>query len=58
MANLFNESLTDRIGEAGVIAVDAAGNLDMNFNSEGMFRGAADSGGRFQIGIWESLRSP
>jgi beta-aspartyl-peptidase (threonine type) len=45
-------------GDGGVIAVDAAGNVVMNFNSEGMFRGVADSGGRFQIGIWESLRSP
>ena len=29
----------------------------MGFNSKGMFRGAADSHGRFQIGIWGSLRS-
>jgi hypothetical protein len=25
----------------------------MIFNSEGMFRGAADSKGRFEVAIWE-----
>src|SRR5688572_18943778 len=39
-------------GEGGVIAVDAKGNVSMSFNSEGMFRGARDSKGRNEIGIY------
>ncbi len=40
-------------GDGGFIAVDSNGNIAMVFNSEGMFRGAADSGGRFEVKIWE-----
>jgi beta-aspartyl-peptidase (threonine type) len=41
-------------GEGGVIAVDPAGHLVMDFNSEGMFRGARDSHGRREIAIYPS----
>ena len=42
-----------RKGDGGIIAVGAAGSIALVFNSEGMFRGAADSGGRFEVHIWE-----
>jgi beta-aspartyl-peptidase (threonine type) len=38
--------------EGGVIAIDSDGHIAMSFNSEGMFRGARDSGGRREIGIY------
>ncbi|MGD8374681.1 MAG: isoaspartyl peptidase/L-asparaginase [Acidobacteriota bacterium] len=41
------------LGDGGVIAVDRQGNIVMRFNTEGMFRGAADSSGRFEVAIWE-----
>jgi beta-aspartyl-peptidase (threonine type) len=40
-------------GDGGVIAVDGQGNIVMTFNTPGMFRGAADDGGRFETAIWE-----
>jgi beta-aspartyl-peptidase (threonine type) len=41
-----------RPGDGGVIAVDHDGNVAMVFNTGGMFRGSADSGGRFEVAIW------
>ena len=38
--------------EGGVIAIDSDGRISMSFNSEGMFRGARDSGGRREIAIY------
>lgn len=38
--------------DGGVIAVDKHGGIVMSFNSEGMFRGATDSNGRFEVAIW------
>lgn len=40
-------------GDGGLVAVDRKGNLTLMFNSEGMYRGAADSSGRFEVGIWK-----
>ncbi|MDR8393478.1 isoaspartyl peptidase/L-asparaginase [Aliifodinibius sp. S!AR15-10] len=40
-------------GEAGLIAVDRHGNIYMDMNTQGMFRGAADSQGRNEIAIWK-----
>ena len=40
-------------GDGGVICVDKFGNIAMPYNSVGMFRGAADSDGEYQIKIWE-----
>jgi beta-aspartyl-peptidase (threonine type) len=40
-------------GDGGVITVDRDGEIAMVFNTGGMFRGAADSGGRFEVAIWE-----
>jgi beta-aspartyl-peptidase (threonine type) len=42
-----------RPGDGGVIAVSRTGEIAMVFNSDGMFRAAADSNGRFEVGIWE-----
>jgi len=42
-----------RPGDGGVIAVGHDGSIALVFNSEGMFRGAADAGGRFEVAIWE-----
>ena len=39
-------------GDGGVIAVDRHGNVAMPFNSSGMYRGAADSTGRFEVRIF------
>ncbi|MEZ6130270.1 MAG: isoaspartyl peptidase/L-asparaginase [Planctomycetaceae bacterium] len=38
-------------GDGGVIGVDRHGNIEWVFTSPGMFRGAADSSGRFEIRI-------
>lgn len=40
-------------GDGGIVAVARDGSIALVFNSEGMFRGAADSGGRFEVRIWE-----
>jgi beta-aspartyl-peptidase (threonine type) len=46
-------------GEGGVIALDPAGNIAMDFNSVGMFRGARDSHGRHEIAMYrEEPRAP
>ena len=42
-------------GDGGVIGVDGGGRIALMFNSEGMYRGAADSGGRFEVGIWDEM---
>ena len=40
-------------GDGGIIAVGADGEIALVFNSTGMFRGAADATGRFDVAIWE-----
>ena len=39
-------------GHGGVIAIDRSGHIAMEFNSEGMFRGARDSRGRREVAIY------
>ncbi len=39
--------------DGGVIVVGADGSIVMVFNTGGMFRGAANASGRFDIAIWE-----
>jgi L-asparaginase / beta-aspartyl-peptidase len=41
-----------KAGDGGVIGVARDGSLALVFNSEGMYRGAADSNGRFEVAIW------
>ncbi len=40
-------------GDGGLIAVGRDGAIALEFNTEGMYRGAADSSGRFEVAIWE-----
>jgi len=40
-------------GDGGVIAVSHTGQIAMVFNTPGMYRGAADSTGRFEVAIWD-----
>jgi beta-aspartyl-peptidase (threonine type) len=40
-------------GEGGVIALDRAGDIAMDFNSVGMFRGARDSHGRREVAMYQ-----
>ncbi|MCY3928923.1 MAG: isoaspartyl peptidase/L-asparaginase [Acidobacteria bacterium] len=46
-----------RPGDGGLIAVGPDGTIAMEFNTNAMFRGAADSLGRFDVGIWDEVRS-
>src|SRR5262249_41082284 len=39
-------------GEGGVIAIGRLGNIALEFNSQGMFRGARDSRGRRDVAIY------
>jgi beta-aspartyl-peptidase (threonine type) len=39
-------------GDGGVIVVDKNGALTLEFNTEGMFRGARDSSGRREVAIY------
>lgn len=39
-------------GKGGVVAVDSAGRIVMDFSSEGMFRGARDSSGRREVTVY------
>ena len=39
--------------DGGIIAVSHTGEIALVFNSSGMFRGAADANGRFDVAIWE-----
>ena len=45
-------------GEGGVIALDRAGHIAMDFNSVGMFRGARDSRGRREIAMYRDAARP
>jgi beta-aspartyl-peptidase (threonine type) len=41
--------------DGGLIAVSRTGEIAMPFSTDGMFRGAADGAGRFEVGIWENV---
>lgn len=40
-------------GDGGVVVVGRDGRIGMPFNTPGMYRGAADAGGRFEVAIWD-----
>ena len=44
-------------GEGGLIAIDAKGNVEMPFNSEGMYRAMRRSGGEIFLGIYKEPTS-
>lgn len=54
-AFVVHEKLPKLQGDGGLIAVDAAGNLELVFNSDGMYRGMQHSDGRKETAIygWE-----
>jgi len=49
---VVQKKLKERGGEGGVIAIDPRGNVVMDFNSEGMFRGMRDAKGRREVAIY------
>ena len=40
-------------GEGGLIAIDKAGNIEMPFNSDGMYRACRDSSGKYDLMIYK-----
>jgi beta-aspartyl-peptidase (threonine type) len=40
-------------GEGGLIAIDRSGSLVLDFNSDGMYRGAMDAAGEPRIAIFK-----
>lgn len=48
---------TLKTDDGGLIGVSKTGKMVMPYNSEGMFRGMADSSGRFEIGIWGEVKT-
>jgi L-asparaginase / beta-aspartyl-peptidase len=53
---VVHEELPPLGGEGGVIAIDARGEIAMEFNSEGMFRASRKQGEETQIGIYAAAR--
>ena len=47
--NILTKTLNH--GDGGIIAVDKAGKITMQYNTGGMARAAADSNGRFEV-LW------
>ncbi len=41
-------------GQGGMIGINAAGNISMIFNSEGMYRGMIDTNGKVEVSIFRS----
>jgi beta-aspartyl-peptidase (threonine type) len=50
--DVVHDALPKIGGDGGVIVVDSQGAVSMEFNTEGMFRGARNSGGRREIAIY------
>ena len=50
--NVLNGKMKKLGGNGGVIAIDAAGEVVLEFNSEGMFRGVRTSRGRNEVAIY------
>jgi len=48
------KKLVDFGGEGGLIAIDAEGNVQMPFNSEGMYRGMKKAGEDYVVGIYRA----
>jgi L-asparaginase / beta-aspartyl-peptidase len=52
----IHEKLQRTGGTGGVIAMDPAGNIVMDFNTPGMFRAARDSHGRREVGMYSEMQ--
>lgn len=50
--NVLNGKMKKLGGDGGVIAIDVQGDIVLEFNSEGMFRGVRDSRGRNEVAIY------
>ena len=50
--NVLNGKMKKLGGNGGVIAIDPAGEIVLEFNSEGMFRGVRTSQGRNEVAIY------
>lgn len=50
---VINKKLVKLGGEGGLIAIDKNGNIELVFNSEGMYRGYKASSGKELIGIYK-----
>jgi beta-aspartyl-peptidase (threonine type) len=53
---LIHETL--KPGDGGLIALGRDGAIAFSFNTRGMYRGAADANGRFEVAIWETVEPP
>ena len=53
MNEVVNNKLVKIGGEGGMVGVDAAGNIALLFNSEGMYRGAKSSDGTDFVRIYK-----
>lgn len=53
MHEIVHHKLVKMDGEGGMIGVDAAGNVSMQFNSEGMYRAMKSSNGTSFVGIYK-----
>jgi beta-aspartyl-peptidase (threonine type) len=50
---VVNKKLVEIKGEGGLIALDAKGNIELPFNSEGMYRAKKSQGEKIYIGIYK-----
>ncbi len=50
--DLIHGELTEMGGDGGIIAIDPAGNIVMDFNTAGMYRAAIDSSGALTVRIY------
>ena len=50
---VVHDKLAPAGGEGGLIAVDAAGNVTLPFNSDGMYRGCRTEGGEAMVAIYK-----
>ena len=50
---VVHDKLAPAGGEGGLIAIDAAGNITLPFNSEGMYRASRTAGGEARVAIYK-----
>lgn len=49
---VINGALKEMGGDGGIIAVDAAGNIALTFNTPGMYRASVDTNGQIKVSIY------
>ncbi|MFD0965193.1 isoaspartyl peptidase/L-asparaginase family protein [Pseudofulvibacter geojedonensis] len=50
---VVQKKLVDMKGEGGIIAIDSLGNIQMEFNTKGMYRASIDDEGKVYTGIYK-----